>query len=112
MQIDLSSDRFMTALTGITLAGMALATVDAFLIPGLGGPVGLVLVYLAGGVPTGFRALTSLLHERVLDFGLLISVAPLPSSAAGAALAEHEMLLGRPLFDPPVSNSAGAPGER
>ena len=45
MQIDLSSDRFMTALTGITLAGMTLATVDAFLIPGLWGPVGLVLVY-------------------------------------------------------------------
>lgn len=30
----------------------------------------------------------------------------------GAALAELEMLLGRPLFDPTVSNSAGAPGER
>ena len=86
MQIDLSSDRFMTALTGITLAGMALVTVDAFLIPGLWGPVGLVLVYLAGGVPTGVRALTSLWRERVLDIDLLMIVAALAAAAVGAAL--------------------------
>ncbi|MCG8274258.1 cadmium-translocating P-type ATPase [Aquamicrobium sp. NLF2-7] len=86
MQIDLSSDRFMTALTGITLAGMALATVDAFLSPGLWGPVGLVLVYLAGGVPTGVRALTSLWRERVLDIDLLMIVAALAAAAVGAAL--------------------------
>ncbi|MHB2264567.1 heavy metal translocating P-type ATPase [Aliihoeflea sp. PC F10.4] len=85
MQIDLSSDRFMTALTGITLAGMALATVDAFLIPGLWGPVGLVLVYLAGGVPTGVRALMSLC-ERILDIDLLMIVAALAAAAVGAAL--------------------------
>lgn len=86
MQIDLSSDRFMTALTGITLAGMALATVDAFLIPGLWGPVGLVLVYLAGGVPTGVRALTSLWRERVLDIDLLMIVAAVAAATVGAAL--------------------------
>ncbi|MBN9038267.1 MAG: cadmium-translocating P-type ATPase [Rhizobiales bacterium] len=86
MQIDLSSDRFMTALTGITLAGMALATVDAFLSPGLWGPVGLVLVYLAGGVPTGVRALTSLWRERVLDIDLLMIVAAVAAAAVGAAL--------------------------
>jgi len=86
LQIDLSSDRFMTALTGITLAGMALATVDAFLSPGLWGPVGLVLVYLAGGVPTGVRALTSLWRERVLDIDLLMIVAALAAAAVGAAL--------------------------
>ncbi len=86
MQIDLSSDRFMTALTSITLAGMALATVDAFLSPGLWGPVGLVLVYLAGGVPTGVRALTSLWRERVLDIDLLMIVAALAAAAVGAAL--------------------------
>ena len=76
----------MTALTGITLAGMALVTVDAFLIPGLWGPVGLVLVYLAGGVPTGVRALTSLWRERVLDIDLLMIVAALAAAAVGAAL--------------------------
>lgn len=86
MQIDLSSDRFMTALTGITLAGMALATVDAFLSPGLWGPIGLVLVYLAGGVPTGVRALTSLWRERVLDIDLLMIVAAVAAAAVGAAL--------------------------
>ncbi|CAM5596904.1 heavy metal translocating P-type ATPase [Aquamicrobium terrae] len=86
MQIDLSSDRFMTALTGITLAGMALATVDAFLSPGLWGPVGLALVYLAGGVPTGVRALTSLWRERILDIDLLMIVAALAAAAVGAAL--------------------------
>jgi heavy metal translocating P-type ATPase len=86
LQIDLSSDRFMTALTGITLAGMALATVDAFLIPGLWGPVGLVLVYLAGGVPTGVRALMSLWRERILDIDLLMIVAALAAAAVGAAL--------------------------
>jgi heavy metal translocating P-type ATPase len=86
LQIDLSSDRFMTALTGITLAGMALATVDAFLSPGLWGPVGLALVYLAGGVPTGVRALTSLWRERILDIDLLMIVAALAAAAVGAAL--------------------------
>ncbi|MDM8347235.1 cadmium-translocating P-type ATPase [Pseudochrobactrum algeriensis] len=86
MQIDLSSDRFMTALTGITLAGMALATVDAFLSPSLWGPVGLVLVYLAGGVPTGVRALTSLWRERILDIDLLMIVAALAAAAVGATL--------------------------
>nr|WP_243700144.1 cation-translocating P-type ATPase [Paracoccus versutus] len=65
---------------------MALATVDAFLIPGLWGPVGLVLVYLAGGVPTGVRALTSLWRERILDIDLLMIVAALAAAAVGAAL--------------------------
>ncbi|MFA5538656.1 MAG: cation-translocating P-type ATPase [Gemmobacter sp.] len=65
---------------------MALATVDAFLSPGLWGPVGLVLVYLAGGVPTGVRALTSLWRERVLDIDLLMIVAALAAAAVGAAL--------------------------
>ena len=86
MQIDLSSDRFMTALTGITLAGMALATVDAFLSPGLWGPAGLALVYLAGGVPTAVRALNALWRERVLDIDLLMIVAALAAAAVGAAL--------------------------
>ena len=86
MQIDLSSDRFMTALTGITLAGMVLATIDAFLSPGPWGPAGLALVYLAGGVPTAVRALTTLWRERVLDIDLLMIVAAVAAAAVGAAL--------------------------
>ncbi len=80
----------MAASTGITLAGMALAGVDAFLSPGLfpgpWGPAGLVLVYLAGGVPTAIRALASLWRERVLDIDLLMIVAALAAAAVGAAL--------------------------
>jgi len=86
VQIDLSSDRFMTALTGITLAGMVLATIDAFLSPGPWGPAGLALVYLAGGVPTAVRALTTLWRERVLDIDLLMIVAAVAAAAVGAAL--------------------------
>src|SRR5690606_41049905 len=76
----------MTALTGITLAGMALATVDAFLNPGPWGPIGHALVYLAGGVPTAVRALNALWRERVLDIDLLMIVAALAAAAVGAAL--------------------------
>src|SRR5690606_9019023 len=86
LQIDLSSDRFMTALTGITLAGMALATVDAFLNPGPWGPIGHALVYLAGGVPTAVRALNALWRERVLDIDLLMIVAALAAAAVVSAL--------------------------
>lgn len=86
MPFDFSSDRLMTALTGITLAGMALATFDAFAIPGFWGPVGLALVYLAGGVPAALRALGSLWRERVLDIDLLMIVAAIAAAAVGAAL--------------------------
>ncbi len=76
----------MTVLTGVTLAGMALAAVDAFLSPGAWGPAGLALVYLAGGVPTAARALAALWRERVLDIDLLMIVAALAAAAVGAAL--------------------------
>ena len=62
----------MTVLTGVTLTGMALAAIDAFLIAGPWGPLGLALVYLAGGVPTAMRALATLWRERVLDIDLLM----------------------------------------
>ncbi|MGB8813833.1 MAG: HAD-IC family P-type ATPase, partial [Paracoccaceae bacterium] len=48
--------------------------------------VGLGLVYLAGGVPAGIRALGELWHERVLDIDLLMVVAALAALAVGAAL--------------------------
>jgi hypothetical protein len=50
---------------------MALATVDAFLSPGLWGPVGLVLG-LSGPVVCRrrFGALTTLWRERILDIDL------------------------------------------
>lgn len=62
MHFDPSSDRLMTALTGATVIGMALAALDAFLVPGIWGPSGLGLVYLAGGVPTALPRSPGIAH--------------------------------------------------
>ena len=86
----------MALLTGATLIGMTLAALDAFLLQGPWGPAGLALVYLAGGVPTGWRALRELWRDRVLDIDLLMIVAALAAAAVGAAL-EGAVLL--TLFD-------------
>jgi len=86
MTLDLSSDRLMAALTGLTLAGMVSAAFDAFATPGPWGFAGLALVYLAGGVPAGGRALTALWREQVLDIDLLMVIAALAAAAVGAAL--------------------------
>lgn len=86
MHFDLSFDRQMTALTGLSAFGMALAAFDAFLVPGFWGPAGLVLVYVAGGVPTALRALMVLWRERVLDIDLLMMVAAIAAAVVGAPL--------------------------
>ncbi|MDR5655328.1 cation-translocating P-type ATPase [Xinfangfangia sp. LG-4] len=65
---------------------MTLAAFDAFLVPGIWGPAGLALVYLAGGIPTAARALTALWRERVLDIDLLMVIAALAAAAVGAPL--------------------------
>ena len=74
-------------LTGLTLFGMAVAGGSAL----GGGPDwltagGLVLVYLAGGIPAGLRALHELFHDRVLDIDLLMVVAALAAAWVGAAM--------------------------
>lgn len=84
--LDLSSDRAMAVLTGATMAGMGLAAFDAFAASGYWGPVGLALVYLAGGLPAGWRALETLWRERILDIDLLMVVAALAAAAVGAPL--------------------------
>ena len=86
MTFDLSSDRLMMALTLATVFGMGLAAFGAFVVPGLWGPAGLFLVYLAGGVPTGLRALSVLWRDRVLDIDLLMVVAALAAAVVGAPL--------------------------
>ncbi|MBL8562914.1 MAG: cadmium-translocating P-type ATPase, partial [Gemmobacter sp.] len=78
--------RLETALTGLTLAGMAAALVDAFLIPGPWGPVGLIVVYLVGGLPTLIGALGELWHHRRLDIDLLMALAALAAALVGSAL--------------------------
>lgn len=79
-------NRLGALLTGITLVGMALATLDAFALPGIWGPVGLAAVYLAAGVPTLASALRELWHHRRLDIDLLMALAALAALVVGAAL--------------------------
>ncbi|MDZ4094535.1 MAG: heavy metal translocating P-type ATPase, partial [Paracoccaceae bacterium] len=93
MTDDRAIDRRRTWLTGLTAFGMLLASMDAFVVPGVWGVAGLGLVYLAGGVPAGARALTSLWRDRVLDIDLLMVVAALAALAVGAALEGAVLLL-------------------
>ncbi|MGV6875341.1 heavy metal translocating P-type ATPase [Pseudochelatococcus sp. B33] len=86
MHVDLSSDRLTTALTVATVAGMALAAFNTFGVPGVWGPAGVALVYLAGGLPAGARALSALWREKILDIDLLMVIAALAAAAVGAAL--------------------------
>ncbi|NLT71304.1 MAG: cadmium-translocating P-type ATPase [Verrucomicrobiaceae bacterium] len=80
------SHRFSAWLTTLTVAGLLLATLDAFVTPGPWGPLGTILVYLAGGVPAGWRALGALLRERILDIDLLMVLAAVAAAAVGAPL--------------------------
>lgn len=80
------TERLDLTLTATTLAGMALAAVDAFWLPGSWGPVGLIAVYLAAGIPATIGAARSLWHDHVLDIDLLMVIAAIAAAAAGAAL--------------------------
>lgn len=73
-------------LTALTVGGLLLAMLDEFGAPGPWGPLGLVLAYLAGGVPAAGRALLSLLRERVLDIDLLMVLAAVAAAVVGAPL--------------------------
>ncbi|MBX8785091.1 cadmium-translocating P-type ATPase [Pseudochrobactrum algeriensis] len=84
--------RFLTnplvALTSATVLGLLLALVGTWLFSGALAfaltSFGVVLVYLAGGVPAGWRALSVLVHERVLDIDLLMIVAAIAAAIVGA----------------------------
>jgi Cd2+/Zn2+-exporting ATPase len=88
MQDTLSTDRLDAALTATTIAGLAVAVVDAFVfaLPPPAGVAALGAVYLAGGVPAAVSALRALWQERILDIDLLMVVAALAAGAVGAAL--------------------------
>jgi Cd2+/Zn2+-exporting ATPase len=86
--------RFFTnpsvALTSATVVGFLLALVGTWLFNsdvafGLTS-FGVVLVYLAGGIPTGWRAMNVLVRERVLDIDLLMIVAAIAAAVVGAAI--------------------------
>lgn len=80
------AERLMLPLTVISVCGMAMAAFDGFAISGIHGSIGLWLVYLAAGLPTGLRALSALWHERVFDIDLLMIIAALAALAVGAPL--------------------------
>ncbi|SFY43689.1 cation-translocating P-type ATPase [Paracoccus sp. FO-3] len=71
----------------VTVLGMAMAAAGRWLPSGAFDALelpGLVLVYLAGGLPTGWRALSELWRARVLDIDLLMIVAAIAAAIVGA----------------------------
>jgi heavy metal translocating P-type ATPase len=78
---------FPMVLSLLTVLGMILAVVGTWLFGGqldfLNLP-GLTLVYLAGGLPTAWRALSTLWREHVLDIDLLMVVAAIAAAIVGA----------------------------
>jgi heavy metal translocating P-type ATPase len=74
-------------LTTLTVLGMVVAAASYF----GGGPswltaLSLMLVYCAGGIPAGLRAVGESWRHRILDIDLLMVVAALAAAAVGAAL--------------------------
>ena len=86
MTLDLSSDRALAVLTGTAIAGILLAVHAEYVQPGPWGTFGLVVVFLAGGLPASWRALKALWQDHMLDIDLLMIVAALAAAAVGAAL--------------------------
>ncbi len=71
-----------------TVLGLAVALVHRFWMP-LPAPVNdvaLAVVYLAGGVPAGWRALSELFGKGKLDIDLLMVIAAVAAAAVGAPL--------------------------
>lgn len=75
-------------LTAATVVGLTLAFAGSWLLDDRLAPQfvsgGAALVYVAGGVPTGWRALKSLWIDHILDIGLLMIVAAIAAAAVGA----------------------------
>ncbi|MDF1856771.1 MULTISPECIES: heavy metal translocating P-type ATPase [Rhodobacterales] len=75
-------------LTGLTVLGMLLAALALWPLRDIAAQrvsmVGLLLVYLAGGVPAAWRALVALWKDRILDIDLLMVVAAIAAAAVGA----------------------------
>lgn len=82
-----SSFDFQTVVSVLTVAGMILAMAGTWLaveeLAGLRWP-GLVLVYLAGGLPAMWRAVSALWREHVLDIDLLMVAAAVAAAVIGA----------------------------
>lgn len=88
MTHDSLADRLAPLLTGLTIAGLAVALWDRF-VAELPPPVALaalVTAYLAGGVPAGISALRELWSEHKLDIDLLMVIAALAAAGVGAPI--------------------------
>ena len=78
-------------LTGLTLVGMVFATIAHWALPSenawtpVTGNLALLLVYAAGGLPAGTRALQALWNNGELDIDLLMVVAAIAAALVGAA---------------------------
>ncbi|HTO33120.1 MAG TPA: cation-translocating P-type ATPase [Pararhizobium sp.] len=81
-----TSDRQMLLLSGLTILGLALAALAAFVAPGWWGVIGLCLAYIAGGIPPAINAWLSLWRRHVLDIDFLMVLAAIAAAAVGAAL--------------------------
>ena len=86
MTDDSLTDRAAPVLTTLTILGLAVALVDSFLtpLPEPARPAGLILAYLAGGVPSALNALAELWTRRHLDIDLLMVIAALAAAGVGA----------------------------
>lgn len=77
-----------TMLTALTVLGMLAATLALWPLQGTvaewSSLVGLLLVYLAGGLPATWRALGALWNDHILDIDLLMVVAAVAAAAVGA----------------------------
>ena len=84
----LASGDIAMLLTVLTLLGMLLAVAGFWPFDGhvakLSTAIGVWVVYLAGGLPAAWRALSTLWKERVLDIDLLMVVAAVAAAAVGA----------------------------
>lgn len=75
-------------LSVLTVLGMLAAILGLLPMPDVAAELstlaGLVLVYLAGGLPAAWRAAVTLWNDRVLDIDLLMVVAAIAAAAVGA----------------------------
>ncbi|MFC0284289.1 heavy metal translocating P-type ATPase [Camelimonas abortus] len=77
----------LTVLSGVTALGLVLAAAGRLLPPPHAEAVmsaGALLVYVCGGAPAAWTALTSLIRERTLDIDLLMVVAAVAAAVVGA----------------------------
>lgn len=86
MTIENASDRQMLILSGLTVLGLALAALAAFVVPGWWGVLGLCLAYSAGGIPPAISAGRALWSRHILDIDFLMVLAAIAAAAVGAAL--------------------------